>query len=312
MRRGFFLFILFAAITGCVGSESTVRPSNRVAIVIDASGSYRARQVEAVERAVALVEGMAKTHARRWESKDDVIAIISLDASPDVIWKGSLKDLKPRPPAFWKERFLARTDYAGCTDVSKAFRLAGRVLEGDSRAVSKYLFVFSDLIHEPPMGSMRACQAPKGDPPEDFPWSALSDASVSVFWMPAEQKLRWTRAVEERGVSESVGLHTVSESARVAIPAPPRARLKVSDEERQSDRDSFLGAMKGAFLVVAGGAGVLIAGMAGLLFFRRYRARRQPRRQAFPAQGPAGNAGARAPDSFRPGEPETPENRRLH
>ena len=309
MKRWVFLLILFAAVTGCVGNESVARPSNRVAIVIDASGSYRARQVEAVERAVALIEGMAKAHVRRWESKDDVIAIISLDASPDVIWKGSLKDLKSRPPAFWKERFLSRTDYAGCTDVSKAFRLAGRVLEWESRAVSKYLFVFSDLIHEPPLGSIRACQAPKGDPPEDFPWSALSDVSMSVFWMPAEQKLRWTRAVEERGLSESVGLHTVSESARVAIPAPPRARLKVSDEERQTDRENFLGAMKGALLVAAGGVGFLIVGMAGLLFFRRYRAGRQPRRQALPAQGPAGTP---APGNISAVSPEMHENRRLH
>jgi hypothetical protein len=312
MRRWLFLFILFVAVTGCVGRESTVRPSNRVAIVIDASGSYKARQVEAVERAVALLDGMVKTHVKRWESKDDVIAIISLDASPDVIWKGSLQDLKSRPPAFWKERFLSRTDYAGCTDVAKAFRLAGRVLEGDSRSVSKYLFVFSDLIHEPPLGSMRACQAPKGDPPEDFPWSALSDVSMSVFWMPAEQKLRWTKAVEERGLSESIGLHTVSESARVAIPAPPRAKIKVSEEERQADREGFFGILKTAGLTVAGCAGFLIVGMSGLLFFRRHRARRQPRRPAFPAQGPTGNAGAPAPDSFRPGQPETHENRRLH
>jgi len=307
MRKGIFLLILLAAVTGCVGGEPAQRPSNRVAIVIDASGSYRARQVEAVERAVALVEGMAKTHVRRWESKDDVIAIISLDASPDVIWKGSLKDLKSRPPAFWKERFLARTDYAGCTDVSKAFRLAGRILEGDSRAVSKYLFVFSDLIHEPPLASMRACRAPQGDPPEDFPWSALSDASVSVLWMPAEQKLRWTRAVEERGLAESVGLHTVSESAKVTIPAPPRAKIRVSEEERRADREGFFGLFRAAGLAAAGGAGLLVMALAGLLLIRRRLA--GPRRQHRPVRGTAGGP---APRDDRIMQTETQENRRLH
>lgn len=225
--------IVVAAVLGCARQQTNADLSNKLVIVVDASISYRSRQSEAVEKAAAILEDMSKTQLKRWESQSDVISIISLDASPDTIWQGSLKDLKSQPPSFWKERFMARKDYASCTDVSSAFRLAASHLEGDSRYVSKYLFVFSDMLHEPPTQKMRSCGSPVKVSPEDFPWSNLSDVSVSIFWMPPDQKLLWRKAVQDRGLEGNFALYTNSESASVTIPTPPRPQEKITEKERK-------------------------------------------------------------------------------
>jgi hypothetical protein len=283
-------------------------PHNRVVIIVDGSGSYKARQAEAVERAVTLLEGMAQTKLHRWEPATDSVSLISLDAIPEVLWQGTLQDLKKLDRAAWTGRFRARTDYAKCTDVSAAFRLAAQQLEGDSRSVSKYLFVFSDLIHEPPTTSIAACQRPKRPslPPNDFPWGALQDVSVAVFWLPPDQKLAWRRVVEEHGLTTNFALYSASESMEVTIATPPRPTLAVTEAERQAERDRYLG--YGTTLVKGIGAIlglVALSVLVGVPAVRLWQRRRQP------PQPPATGNGRPLPMSIRrPGAPVPPNGPR--
>jgi hypothetical protein len=264
-------------LSGC--SEQGIKPdiANHLVVMVDASGSYKARQAEAVDRAVAILEGMAKTKLKRWESTSDKIFIISLDASPDTIWQGSLKELKAKSPSFWTERFIARSDYASCTDVSGAFRLAAKHLQGDSRYIGKYLFIFSDMLHEPPTDNMRACQFPVKVSPADFPWTNLGDVSASVFWMPPDQKLLWRKAVQERGLEANFSLYTTSESATVSIPNPPRPQEKVTEVDQKTKRGQILSTVTTGLAW----AGIIIVAfilliIAGLVFQRNRGRRRAP------------------------------------
>lgn len=317
--RCFILFLVAMGLMGCSEREAKPDIANHLVVMVDASGSYKARQAEAMERAVTLLDGMAKTKLKRWESQSDKIFIISLDASPDTIWQGTLKELKAKSPSFWKERFISRTDYAACTDVSSAFRLAARHLEGDSRYVSKYLFVFSDLLHEPPTSNMRACQSPVKVSPEDFPWANLGDVSVSVFWIPPDQKLLWRKAVQERGLEANFALFTTSESATVTIPPPSRPQEKITEADRKAQRGQIAGGAKSAFtwvfIVIATIILVIIAGF----LYQRYRSRqntqtaRVPVRpmpiSSRPGSRPIPPAGRSVPGA-RP--PVIPQNRKLH
>jgi len=265
--------IIALSLSGCSGQGVKTDVANHLVVMVDASGSYKSRQAEAVEKAVAMLDGMSKTKLKRWESQSDKIVIISLDASPDTIWQGSLKDLKTKSPSFWKERFMARTDYASCTDVSGAFRIAAKHLEGDSRYVHKYLFVFSDMLHEPPTGNMRSCQSPVKVSPEDFPWANMEDVSVSVFWMPADQKLLWRKAVQEHGLEANFALYTTSESATVSIPNPPRPQEKVTEADRKARQGEIKSTvMSGIYWVAVIIGGFILLIIAGFLF-QRYRSR---------------------------------------
>ncbi len=243
--------IIVLTLPGCSRHDVEKDVANHIVVILDASDSYKARQTKAVEKVVNILDEMSKIKLKRWESQSDKIFIISLDASPDTIWQGSLKELKAQSPSFWKERFMARTDYAACTDVSGAFRLAAKYLEGDSRYVSKYLFVFSDLLHEPPTNDMRSCQYPAKVPPEDFPWSSLKDVSVSVFWMPLGQKLLWRKAVQEHGMEANFNLYTTAESATVSIPNPSRPEEKVTEGERHAQKEQIKSEIKSGLGVIA-------------------------------------------------------------
>jgi hypothetical protein len=261
-------------------------PSNRVVLLIDASGSYKARQAEAVERAGALLEAMAQTKLHRWEPAADRLILISLDAMPEVLWQGTLQELKQSDRTAWAARFRARKDYANCTDVSAGFRLAAQHLVGDSRYVGKYLFAFTDLIHEPPTTAIGTCRRPTQPslPSDDFPWAGLADVSVAVFWVPPNQKLAWRRAVEERGLGATFALYTTSESAEVTISPPPRPTVELTEAERQVERERYLGYVGTLAKVIGLGAGgvvlVLIALGAGVALIRLCHRRRQPTQAA--------------------------------
>lgn len=299
------LILLFAGVTS---AQSPAEPHNRVVLIIDGSGSYKARQTEAVERAVTLLEGMAQTKLHRWEPATDSISLISLDAIPEVLWQGALQDLKKLDRAAWTNRFRARTDYANCTDVSMAFRLAVQHLEGDPRSVSKYLFVFSDLIHEPPTTSIAACQRPKRPslPPDDFPWGALQDVSVAVFWVPPDQKLAWRRVVEEHGLTTNFALYSTSESTEVTIAAPPRPTLTVTEAERQAERERYLGYGKTLLM----GMGIIL-GLVVLIVLVGVPAVRLWQRRRQPSQLPTTGNGRPMPMSARrPGAPIPPNGPR--
>jgi len=160
--------VISLGLLGCnVHAKATPKAQNKVAIVIDGSGSYKNRQTQAVAQAVALLEQMSQARVRRWEQGDEII-LISLDAMPDVLFRGSLKDLKAIGPDAWVARFKARSDYMKHTDLVAAFGLALRHLEGDPRYVSKYLFAFTDLIHDP-MGGPAPKKGKATPPPAEFP-----------------------------------------------------------------------------------------------------------------------------------------------
>lgn len=236
---GLFVLFLLVIMTGISRAERVPEPSNRIVIVIDGSGSYKSRQGEAVNRAVTLLDEIARTKLQRWESETDVITIISLDAMPDILWQGNLQELKATDTKEWTKRFLARSDYSACTDVGAAFNLAVPHLAGDPRYVSKFLLVFSDLVDEPPTKSVRKCRTANPAPPSNFPWESLKDVSVSVFWAPPDQKLLWRQAAEQHGVSSTFALYTTSESSNVAIAPPPRPVVKVTEADRRQDRERF-------------------------------------------------------------------------
>jgi hypothetical protein len=115
---------------------------------------------EPSNRVGSLLEALAETKVHRWEPAADRITLISLDAIPEALWQGTLRDLKKMDRKARTARFQARADSTKCTDVSAAFRLAVQDLDGDARYVGKYLFAFTDLIHEPPMTSIKKCRPP--------------------------------------------------------------------------------------------------------------------------------------------------------
>jgi len=268
--------------TVSAAAETRPEPRNQVVIILDASGSFSERAMEALERATRLLDDISETKVKRWETDPDFITIISLDASPDVIWNGTLRDLKKMDAKEWTNRFKARKDYAHCTDVTAAFRLAAKALDGDPKYTDKYLFAFTDLVHEPPTRSIRRCKRPQNPsgPPADFPWEALKGVHVSVLWLPPEQKHAWRAEVEAHGLADVFGLYTESESADVKLLPPPRPQEKVTEKERVQRREEAMTKVKewagqvGIF--VAWVAGVLVLLLAAGLIRRRFR-RQAPR-----------------------------------
>lgn len=232
--------------------------STRVVVLVDASGSYHSRQADAVERAVGLLDDIAahatERRVHRWEKAppppDDRVTIISLDAMPDVLWTGTVTALKAMDRSAWAARFRARGDYATCTDVGAAFRLAARHLEGDPRYVDKYLFAFTDLVDEPPTTSLRRCRRRSWPslPPDNFPWEALTGVSVTALWVPAEQTLAWRRVLAEHGLESTFAIHAESESGEIAVTPPPRperpdldaARAAAAETERLARRERLV------------------------------------------------------------------------
>lgn len=227
---------IFVANTATAKQATT--PFNRIVLMIDASGSYKQRQAEAVEKADGMLQELAQRKSKRWE-KGDQLYVISLDALPEVIWQGAVKELKSMKGAAWQRRFRARTDYAGCTDVGAGFQLAARLFEQEPEPAQKYLLVFSDLKNEPPTTAPNRCRAPVSPslPPDSMPWDPLSDVSVTVFWMPAIQKFAWYKVVIEKGLDLNFNFYTTSESGEVELKAPPVAhRVVTKTEQRKTQR----------------------------------------------------------------------------
>ncbi|OPX19391.1 MAG: hypothetical protein BZ151_09515 [Desulfobacca sp. 4484_104] len=215
-------------------AQAALKPYNKVAILIDGSGSYKNRQAQAVAQAVALLEEMAQAKFRRWEQSDEII-LIALDAIPDVIFQGSLKELKTVAPDAWVARFKARADYVQHTDLVAAFNLALRHIEGDPRYVSKHLIAFTDLIHDPSGGP-----APKkgkaAPPPAEFPFAGLEGVAVTILWCPYPQKQAWLPVLRDNGLGETFQIYTVSESGVVKLTPPPKPKVEQDEGEQAAQR----------------------------------------------------------------------------
>lgn len=249
-----FLAVLLSLFTGPQEAWSRERPTNKVVIILDASGSFKSRQSEAIAKATVLLDSIRNEKRHRWEGSSDTITIISLDSCPDVLWSGSLQDLKKVDPKGWTKLFHARQGFSSCTDLDTAISLALRHLVGDPQTVSKYLFIFSDLIHEPPTESVGQCQKARYRPSETFPWEEFQNVSVTVLWCPPNQKLLWTREVKKHGIEGSFVIHS-SESSEVSVPTPPPPVLKVSENEKEKTREAV-----GSFLkwILYGGLTILV------------------------------------------------------
>ena len=120
--------LLAATLTGCSPEATQIAPANRIAVLIDGSGTYKHRRSEAVERAAKLIDGIAQARRRRFEGLQDTVAVITIDAMPSVLWRGTLEELRAADRTSWVRRFEARSDYAACTDIDTAFRLAAEEL----------------------------------------------------------------------------------------------------------------------------------------------------------------------------------------
>lgn len=274
----FCLSALFPCILMAEENTATSdQPENRVVIMIDSSDSYKKRQMEAIDRILSLLQEFSQSKIRRWEKNQDKIIIISLDAMPEVIWQGNLTSLKAETSESWKTKFKSRNDYDQCSDVITAFNLAVKELGEDSPSLFKYLFIFSDLVHEPPRGSIR--KPSKAIAPASFsaslPWESLKNVSVSVFWMPPEQKFLWAKTIKDHGLESRFSLYTGSDMTSIKIAPPARPQKVVSDQKQASIRGSLQDNVKivgsivlyGLLILVGIGFSILIlAVILGLLF----------------------------------------------
>ena len=256
-------------------AENRVRPFNRIVVMLDASGSFKDRRMEAVQKAGELIDRISDTRTKRYEGKDEVI-IISLDAIPETIWSGTKDQIKNEAPQYWKQWFEARSDYQHCTDVENGFILAARELHKEPMATNLYLFVFSDLINEPPTGSATKCQpvTQPSLPSAEFPWDAFSDVETHVLWVPINQKQAWFEAVYGAGLGDNFHIHSQSESTVIELKAPPKARHIMTGEEREKGKTKLQSILKRAGKAAGyGGAFILLVLFGGLLitgFTRRY------------------------------------------
>lgn len=248
---------------GCGGPGNEVKGSNRVILLLDGSGSFRNRQAEAVDKAVAYLEEMSRTELKRWESSSDKIAVITVDSMPDVLWEGNLEDLKKQNRESWVMRFRSRQDYSACTDVVGAFRLAANYLDGDARTTAKYLVVFSDLVQELPRDTPSSCQHPQRGPAADFPWDALGETGVTVLWLPVSQRLLWQRVASQNGVA--VRFYTESESSTAQLQPPPKKVVEPTAQEQKMAEAEVTGFFTGAMKLLVMVPLVLISLMVALI-----------------------------------------------
>lgn len=278
-------------------ADAREKPFNRVVIGIDASGSYKGRQAEAVGKAKALLEDLSKRRVRRWEQADQVI-LVSLDAMPEVIWRGDSKALQQADESVWLSQFRGRSDYAKCTDVAAFFALAAELFAAEPLPTERYLVVFSDLVAEPPLKSPATCRrpVPTAELTQDIPWDALAEVSTTVFWVPVTQKLAWSRIVQEKGLNSKFRLYTESESTGKPLTAPNPAKRKISEEQRAETRQAAASVLWGFAILAV----VLVALMTGALVAMAMLARRRGgRRHNIGASGRAAT----------PRRPQSPQSR---
>lgn len=260
----------------CADSASAQdAPFNRIVIIIDSSGSYRSRQDEALAMANRLLNGVANRPRRHWQGSDEV-RIIALDGLPETIWSGAAADLGEGAPATWVRRFGGRRDFVYCTDVRAAFDRALEELSSGRTPTKKYIFIFSDLLSEPPTTTLRNCASPRATlGADEFDYSRLSDVHIAAFWLPAEQKRAWDETFRANGLS-AFRLFSDSESAAVEdVDIPPVAMRVVTEEGRRET----LAKLRGLGAWLFGAAGAVAAGIVLVILLVVLGRRRGQRRR---------------------------------
>ena len=287
LRKWVVAFAAIIALGLGASAQANEPPFNRIGILLDASGSYRERQADAVEKANLLLSGLAERRSKRWVKPDEIV-IISMDASPEVIWRGSPQKLAETDRSEWIARFHGRADYAACTDVARGLNLAADELNAGPVPTARYLFVFSDLIAEPPTRGVSVCAAPRAVPERDVNWDALKPVSIAAFWLPADQKMVWDATMKTHGLT-TYRLFSISESAVNRIDLPEPAKHDATPAEKQQSRDtlwSWLGTI-GSLLVYLLLLIVIVPLLAGVVLYLR---RRRPQAAA-PAATPVNRPG---------------------
>lgn len=245
------------------------RPFNRVGVVIDSSGTFKGYQFDAIEKVKRLLTKMAEQTEKRYQAPDEVY-LISLDALPAVIWFGKRPQLEELTPERLSELFARRRAYSHCTDVAKAFNLVANKLNREPMPAAKYLFVFSDLIDEPPASSTK-CEPPSKPslPPVDINWDSLTDASISVFWAPDDQIQAWEGALSDQGIN--IKFYNEAEARNIELPPPPKARFKMTEEERKEKVERLSNGLWGFGKWLLKYTFIGIGGLIGLILLGRYR-----------------------------------------
>lgn len=257
-------------------------PSNATAVMLDLSGTFKNRAGAALEQTEKLLDGMADTKLRRWEKDRDSISIVALDAQPAVLWSGTLRALAELKDSGTLAALIAgRADYAQCTDIAAGFSVAAAAL-ADGSATNKYLFVFSDLVSEPPQTSLARCAPGRhpSPPPDDFDWSSLAEVSTDVFWVPPAQAFPWKQAITAQGLS-NIRIHTPSESERAVLNPPPRPKRQIGPIETQAARSQIT---TGLFLAGIALIVVLAVAVGAVMLARRGRPARLGTRRPSPVR----------------------------
>jgi len=264
------LIITAGPICPLAHAEEVPEPRNKIAILVDSSGSFKDRQTDAINRIVALLDTMAQAKLHRWDDVTDEISVIALDAMPDVIWKGSLRDLKALPRDCWVARFKARGDYAKCTDIAGGFNMALDQVAGNPLFVKKYIIAFTDLVSEPPKTSACNCSAAVYGPPRKFPWERLQDVSIAVLWLPVDQRWEWQQVVARKGLAANFRFYTTSETKTITLSPPPKAEEDpaVAAANAAQVRTAATGWIKGFIRIVASIIALVVLAPLAFLFLR--------------------------------------------
>lgn len=276
------LAALALSITLSMPAVAQDEPFNRIVIIIDSSGSYQNRQAEAIAMADRLLRGVADRPRRHWQASDEV-RIVALDALPETVWTGRAESLGTANPGVWSQRFAGRGDFAHCTDVKAALERAVLELHAAPAPTGRYLFVFSDLVSEPPAGALRRCGPPQATLGDAFEYASLSDIHIAAFWLPAEQKWAWDTALRAHGLS-AFRLYSDSESAvleELDIP-PPAVRVTTpAEREMAINRLKSIGGR-----VVAITATIIVVTVLAVLVLAALRRRGPSRRRGALAGAP--------------------------
>lgn len=231
MRKTLVIMILFASFA----FAESQKPFNRIVVIIDSSGSFKEQQYEAIEKTRKLLEEIAKRRERRYEASDEIY-IISLDARPEVIWAGKRTQLEQLTKEKLDELSKKRKKYNQKTYISYAFNLAGYKLNREPIPTDKWLFIFSDLINDPP-GSDHKPKIPS-PPPEDIMWDKLTDVKMAAFWVPDQQIMAWENSLADKKIS--IKFYDEAESLNIKLSPPTKARKEMTEEERKKARERIV------------------------------------------------------------------------
>jgi hypothetical protein len=125
-----------------------------------------------------------------------------------------------------------------------SFKLALLHLQGDPRYFTKYLFVFSDLVSEPPTTSVTTCEKPHYAPDKDFPWQQLENVSTTIFWMPANQQMLWRKAMGNAGFTGLFVMNNSGFSEKMIIATPPKAEIRLSEADKELNKQNYIRKIK--------------------------------------------------------------------